>query len=1064
MVMMSTNSNYIDKLTGIPNRNYLITKQEPDIKQLIKKNIPFSIVWVDIDYFKTINDTYGHIKGDQVLREFAQFLRGSLRTMDTVIRYGGDEFVCVMPHTTKKDTIWVYRRIVRECKARLHSGLNITISVGISSFPDDGKFFEKLLEIADGMLYEAKRSGRDRVGTKQKKRAELPIKELIDRIEEKEGLRRLILDHKNRVKCAIVKGNVGIGKTRLVQEVLSQIRGREVIWANCLSLVNNIAYYPIREVLKYKIRRLGLDILKELPLSCKIEIGKFIPELMEEIKEEIKGFELVIDRYRLYDSIVALLGTCKNSKTIVIDNAQWIDRESCEVIKYVTRSTIDRSLVFIFIYRTEECTETLDECISFISREVETDEFELRPFKYPETTAAIRSIIGEDPEKHLVDLVIRESGGNPLFIEAIMRKLIDDKLLTIDSENWQLKIPENNIMPKTIEDILMRKYRGLSNEAQQILEIASVIGWFDIEIIRGITKYNENHIIGLMDSINKLGFTTFLRDRTEFSDELSRNVIYNKNVVGMKCVHLHNSVGQKLEERYKGKELEVVEELALHFYKGQDKERCVKYCVEAGDTAKKKYANRNALRYYSWALELFKKDQTQAGVEKKIDCLVAQAEVLSFIGDNKEALVNLNSAFEYADTIKDYSRIVIVKHKKAIVYKNLARCRDAIREANECIKICHSYGNTALIINLMSAIATANYRLGETKKASEQYEDALRMCKEQKNEKEISKISANLGNIYQDLGNYDRALQQYKASQAEFERTGDKVNASKTIGNIASLYTKIGDYEQALTLNKTAAHAFREIGDRNSESHSYLNSGYIHYVLGNYKEALKYYEESLRIKKDVQEKDSEVLLLILLGDVYINLGDNKRTKELYNEALSISKNLKIPKLICLSQMSISSYYLTINRIDKSKKWLDKAQGFHTSSKRILKTMSMLSCDIFLSEKNLIEFRKASAKLKKLLKESPKTQYGNFYLLMVRYYLQTRKFDKADVFAGKAAGVFDKTGERFNIGRTYYYKGILESEKGRTERSRELFGKAIDVFNSIGAKRWKKKTKEVLISS
>lgn len=162
---------FIDSLTRIHNKRYLKDKQK-DIEELRVRNIPYSVMIVDIDHFKGINDAYGRAKGNKVLVEFSQFLKSSVRSTDIVVRYGGDEFVLVMPNNKRFDAELVYKRIVRQCKGRKFGELDITISAGIASHPDDAEDFNTLLKIATEALNDAKRSGRSGVGIVRKKRME----------------------------------------------------------------------------------------------------------------------------------------------------------------------------------------------------------------------------------------------------------------------------------------------------------------------------------------------------------------------------------------------------------------------------------------------------------------------------------------------------------------------------------------------------------------------------------------------------------------------------------------------------------------------------------------------------------------------------------------------------------------------------------------------------------------------------------------------------------------------------------------------------------------------------
>lgn len=140
---------YLDTLTGVYNKRYLKEVQRETITEFINNKIPFSMVWIDIDHFKEINDTHGHMTGDEIIKGFARFLIRQLRESDTVIRYGGDEFICIMPRTTRRDAECIYHCILAHCRQTEFSGLYITLSAGIAAYPDDGNDYDRLLKTAD---------------------------------------------------------------------------------------------------------------------------------------------------------------------------------------------------------------------------------------------------------------------------------------------------------------------------------------------------------------------------------------------------------------------------------------------------------------------------------------------------------------------------------------------------------------------------------------------------------------------------------------------------------------------------------------------------------------------------------------------------------------------------------------------------------------------------------------------------------------------------------------------------------------------------------------------------
>ncbi|MGM0442248.1 MAG: diguanylate cyclase [Elusimicrobiota bacterium] len=152
-----------DGLTGVYNHRYFQDKLATELSRAQRYDLNFGLIIFDLDNFKNINDTHGHVKGDEILKRVAYHIEKVLRKSDTIARYGGDEFVALLPETRKKDTIKVGERIRQSLeRANEESEVAIHISVGVAAYPDDGVYREDLVKKADGALYKAKESGRNK--------------------------------------------------------------------------------------------------------------------------------------------------------------------------------------------------------------------------------------------------------------------------------------------------------------------------------------------------------------------------------------------------------------------------------------------------------------------------------------------------------------------------------------------------------------------------------------------------------------------------------------------------------------------------------------------------------------------------------------------------------------------------------------------------------------------------------------------------------------------------------------------------------------------------------------
>ncbi len=156
-----------DPLTGLYNRRYMESAMEREIVAAVRHVCPVSVVMADLDHFKRVNDEYGHLAGDEVLRLFGELIRQNARASDICCRYGGEEFLLVMPATGSDSAAGIAERLRSAIEATAipsaHQPFHITASFGVATFPSDGDNVDSLLSSADHALYAAKTRGRNRV-------------------------------------------------------------------------------------------------------------------------------------------------------------------------------------------------------------------------------------------------------------------------------------------------------------------------------------------------------------------------------------------------------------------------------------------------------------------------------------------------------------------------------------------------------------------------------------------------------------------------------------------------------------------------------------------------------------------------------------------------------------------------------------------------------------------------------------------------------------------------------------------------------------------------------------
>jgi len=157
-----------DHLTGLFNRRYLMDALAKEVQRSMRKGGNLSLIILDIDHFKKVNDQYGHLQGDLVLQKVAQLLQKELRNYDIAARYGGEEFIAVLPDAALEEAVFVANRMRTSVQSTKFSGelsqTSLTISLGVAQFSKESCTTEdEFIKRADDALYRAKANGRNRV-------------------------------------------------------------------------------------------------------------------------------------------------------------------------------------------------------------------------------------------------------------------------------------------------------------------------------------------------------------------------------------------------------------------------------------------------------------------------------------------------------------------------------------------------------------------------------------------------------------------------------------------------------------------------------------------------------------------------------------------------------------------------------------------------------------------------------------------------------------------------------------------------------------------------------------
>jgi len=157
-----------DDCTKLYNQRHLFTVLDEEVHRSSRFGYEFSLLFLDLDYFKSVNDKYGHLVGSKLIGMVGQCLRENLRLIDAAFRYGGDEFAILLPQTSRDSALFVARRIarafhVRDWRPEENISLQLRASIGVAGYPGDATTPQEIVQRADELMYQVKQSGRDNI-------------------------------------------------------------------------------------------------------------------------------------------------------------------------------------------------------------------------------------------------------------------------------------------------------------------------------------------------------------------------------------------------------------------------------------------------------------------------------------------------------------------------------------------------------------------------------------------------------------------------------------------------------------------------------------------------------------------------------------------------------------------------------------------------------------------------------------------------------------------------------------------------------------------------------------
>ncbi|HDZ77611.1 MAG TPA: diguanylate cyclase, partial [Candidatus Omnitrophica bacterium] len=588
---------FIDPLTGLFNRYYLYEFLPQEIKKSQASNYSLGIFIIDLDNFKELNDKYGHLAGDDILKQFSEFLKKSRRQTDMVIRYAGDEFMVLLPGVDREKGLMLGERLIKQISENTitlknKKQIHLTVSIGLSLCPDDASDVDHLIDLADKALYLAKEKGRNQVIYAQQVTSEsvafqialdsFPCPKFIDRDEEMTRFKQMFNDNvlgKGILESVFISAGSGLGKSRLIREFNEHINKKAVVLsAKGIFKYKEEPYYLFISGLDDYLSKVGLNSLDTRELFAALsgeeltELSKVLPQI-----EQFSGSypETKQARSVLFKAFLNLLIVIGRNSPLVIsfDDLQWADKASLELVHYLIEYEKKRKIFIMLGFKEAESSGTSEtnrvrQLLNYLCDIENVIELKLTPFTLRDTSEMIEAMFpGLKQIKEISNLVFNITKGNPAFIEEIFKSLAENKLLSFNNDIWSLKKGLDSVsIPHSLQETIRKRLKGMDKETKELIIQAAVIGDdFSVDLLRRIGDKNEGYIFEVMSRAKKMHLINEKEKTGKFNfiSKDIQNALYDELDEKQRS-EIHEKISNTLAKEHENDLYNVASELSFH--------------------------------------------------------------------------------------------------------------------------------------------------------------------------------------------------------------------------------------------------------------------------------------------------------------------------------------------------------------------------------------------------------------------------------------------------------------------------------------------------------------------
>jgi predicted ATPase/class 3 adenylate cyclase len=708
----------------------------------------------------------------------------------------------------------------------------------------------------------------------------------------------------------------------------------------------------------------------------------------------------------------------------VFDDLHWADPASVELLLHLIQLIDEAPILIVCGFRPYRKTPGWK-----LKTTAETDyphrytEILLKPLSQDNSQELISSLLTiSDLPSSVRNLILQKAEGNPFFVEEVVRTLIDREVVVRDEDGGRwlaTKDIEGIFIPDNLQALLTARIDRLSGDVRSTLQYASVIGRsFYYRVLQLISEMESD----LEVHLNTLQRVELIQEAARhpemeyaFRHELTRDAAY-KTILRRQRKKFHLEVAEAIETLFPDRLDEFAPRLAYHFDQGREKEKAQKYYTVAGDSAARLYANTEAIRHYSRALELAQSRD-------------ASDDELIYLFSNRGRAQEVSSQFDEA--VENYQELESLAKERGDRKLELAAL---IPQAT------------------IFSIPTAKIDEQKGKLLSER---ALTIARELQDSLSESKTLWNLMLLtYFSGGTGEQALEYGEQSLAIARENNFTEQLAYTLHDITRAYGMVGDFQKGFAAQDEARELWRELNNMPMLADSLTSSGYINFEFGNFEQAREYAEEANNIAQSIGNQWGQAYSGTILGAMYMETGEFSKAlrtmveaERLAGEANFLGTKIIIPGLIAIANLYLGDLEVSREALHRALEDADDAVVFRARIGAAEAWWHHQNGD--LAQANVL-IQEASAGLEL---DSPDIFLSSLtQSIGLDIDLANKNHEIALQKADKYLTSMDEDGRRLFRPDLLLRKGLALQAMGETQAAWSIFVEAQQEAESLGSKR------------